>query len=204
MIGSTAEGQQRQLPVHIQHHHHDAQEREEIPEDRYHPGREEVVQHIHVGGHPGHQAAHGVAIEKGHFQPLQVQEDLLAQVVHHLLPHQLHGERLREFQQEADQHGGKEERESNLGNAHHGIAAEKMREDGRKVLAAGGIQVAVHFHFHQVGRDGLKHSVKERGDEREQRHPPIRTKVLDQSPHQPRVVSLTDDFVFLVSGGHNS
>ena len=132
-----------------------------------------------------------------------MEEDLLAQVVHHLLPHQLHGERLREFQQEAEQHGGEEEHESNLGDAHHGIAAEKMREDGRKVLAASGIQVAVHFHLHQVCRDGLKHSVKKRGDEREQRHPPIRTKVLDQSPHQPRVVRFTDNLVFLMTGCHN-
>ena len=101
-------------------------------------------------------------------------------------------------------HGRKEEREGNLGDAHHGIAAQKMREEGWKVLAARGIQVAVHFHFHQVRRDGLKHSVKERGDEREQRHPPIRTKVLEQSPHQPRVVRFTDDLVFLVTSCHNS
>ncbi len=147
MTGKHRERQQRQLPVQFQHHHHDAEQREEIPEDGHHAGSEQVVQHVHVRRHARHQAAHRIAVEEAHLQPLQVEEDLLAQVVHHLLPHHLHGERLREFQQEAEEHRGQEEHKSDLRDARHRIAAQETREDGRKVLAARRVKVTVHFHL---------------------------------------------------------
>ncbi len=50
----------------------------------------QLVQRVDVGGHPGHQTADRVAVEEGDRQPLQVAEDLPAQVVHDVLPHELH------------------------------------------------------------------------------------------------------------------
>ena len=70
------------------------------------------------------------------------------------------------------------------------------------MLAVDGIQVAIHFHLHQVRGNGLNGAVNERGDEREQRHAPVRAKVFDQSPHQSRVVRFTDNF--FVVGTHVS
>ena len=63
----------------------------------HHAGGEQVVQHIHVRSDPRHQPAHGVAVKEAHLQALEVRKKLLAQVVHHALPHHLHGERLRKL-----------------------------------------------------------------------------------------------------------
>ena len=98
--GQHRKGQQRQLPVHLEHHDDDADERKEVLKDGRHARREQVVEHVHVRGDARDQAAHRVAVEEAHLQPLQVAEDLLPEVVHHLLPHELHGERLPEFQEE--------------------------------------------------------------------------------------------------------
>jgi hypothetical protein len=42
------EGHESQPPVHAQHDRHDPDQREDVPEDRDHSGREQVVQHVHV------------------------------------------------------------------------------------------------------------------------------------------------------------
>ena len=68
----------------------DAREEQDVAEDRHDAGREELVQGVHVGGHPGDQPADGVAVVEGDGQALQVAEDLPAQVVHDVLPHELH------------------------------------------------------------------------------------------------------------------
>ena len=64
-------------------------EQHDVAEDRDEAGGEQLVQGVDVGGHPGHQAADRVPVEEGERQALQVPEDLPAQVVHDVLPHQL-------------------------------------------------------------------------------------------------------------------
>ena len=95
--GKYGEGEERQLVVHLQHDHHDGDQGEDIAENSHHAGGEQVVQHIHVRSDPRHQPAHGVAVKEAHLQALEVRKKLLAQVVHHALPHHLHGERLRKL-----------------------------------------------------------------------------------------------------------
>ena len=70
------------------------------------PADEHLVQGVHVGRHPGHQPADRVAVVEGDGQPLQVAEDLPAQVVHHVLPHELHQIALGVQHDEGQDQGG--------------------------------------------------------------------------------------------------
>ena len=91
---------QRQPPVHDHEHDHDARQHEHVAEDRHDAGREHVVQDIHVGRDPGHQAADRIAVVELHVQLLQVPVDLQAHVEHDALPGDLQRPRLQEFQRE--------------------------------------------------------------------------------------------------------
>src|SRR5688572_31872071 len=53
----------------------DADQHEDVAEDGHEAGGEELVQRINVGGHAGHQASDGIAVEVLHVQPLQMRED---------------------------------------------------------------------------------------------------------------------------------
>ncbi len=89
------EGHQRQPPVHPQHHAHDADEREDVAEDRDDAGREQIVQHVHVRGDARHQPADRIAIVVAEVEPLQMAVDRHPQVEHDPLPGQLHRPGLR-------------------------------------------------------------------------------------------------------------
>jgi hypothetical protein len=82
------ERDQRQLDVEDEHHPHDGQQGEDVPEDGDHAGGEQLVQRLHVGRDPGHQPADRIAVEVGDAEALEMPEDLHAQVVHHPLPHE--------------------------------------------------------------------------------------------------------------------
>ena len=49
------------------------------------PGGEQLVQGLDVGGDPGHQPADRVAVEVRDAEPLEMAEDLHAEIVHHPL-----------------------------------------------------------------------------------------------------------------------
>ena len=70
------EGDEGQPPVQGQHHAHDPEQREQVAEHGDHPGGEQLVDRVHVGGDARHQPAHRVAVEVADVQPLQVAEDL--------------------------------------------------------------------------------------------------------------------------------
>ena len=99
------EGDQRQPPVHPQHHAHDADEREHVAEDRDDAGREQIVQHVHVGGDARHQPADRIAIVVLQVEPLQVAVDRHAQVEHDALAGQLHRPGLHVFGRERQRPG---------------------------------------------------------------------------------------------------
>ncbi len=85
----------RHAPVHPEEHADDADEDEDVAEDGDEAGGEEVVERIDVGRDPRHETADGIAIEELQIEALQVPEDLLAQVVHDVLTHQVHQHHLR-------------------------------------------------------------------------------------------------------------
>ena len=100
------EGHQRQPPVHPEHHDHDADEREHVAEDRDDAGREEIVQHVDVGGDARHQPADRIAVVVAEVEPLQMAVDRHPQVEHDPLAGQLHRPGLQVFGGERDDQDG--------------------------------------------------------------------------------------------------
>ena len=100
--GKHGKSDQRQLPVHAQHHAQDAREHEKIFEDGDHAGSEHLVQRVHVGGDARDQPTDRVLVEEGDVQALQVAEDLAAEIEHHFLSGPLHVIGLQELEQEAE------------------------------------------------------------------------------------------------------
>ena len=123
------EGDEREPPVHAQHHEDDAEQDEDVLEDCEDAGGEHLVQRVHVGGEAGDEAADGVAVEEGNVHALQMAEDLGAHVVHDLLAGPLHEVGLRELK-----HVGEAEcadvDEGDLGDAGGGRCAEVAAEPG--------------------------------------------------------------------------
>ena len=78
------------------------------PNDRHDAGGEQIVQHVHVGRHAGHQASDGVAVVELDVEPLQVPVDLHAQVEHDALAGQLHGVRLHVLARERTEEDAEE------------------------------------------------------------------------------------------------
>ena len=181
------------------HHPHDGRQGEEIAEDGDHAGGEHFVEGVHVRGEPGHQPAHRVAVEEAGVQPLQVLEDLHAQVEHHLQPGQLHAVGLQEIDGEGGQQGEQVQRR-NLRQPCGRVGAQPGIEEGG--LARRGRQVAVDGHLGQEGADRLQPGVQQDGQEAERHQRLVRAQVGQQPLHQPRVVRLPQDF-FLVVLLHN-
>ncbi len=109
-------------------------EHEEVFEDGDHAGGEHFVQRVHVGGNARHQPADGVLVEEGDVQPLQMAEDLPAQVEHHFLPGPLHEVGLQELEQKAEDQQSDINRRD-LRDAGAGARAEPAPEAGRQPLA---------------------------------------------------------------------
>ena len=79
------ERREREPPVGDEHHRADRREREQVAQSRHHPRREQLVERLDVPRHPRHQAPHRGSVEVRDRQPLQVREQLGAQVLHHAL-----------------------------------------------------------------------------------------------------------------------
>ncbi len=100
--GQDCKGDQRQLPVHAQHHAQDSEEHKEVFEDGNHAGGKHLIQGVHIGGDACHQASNRILVEEGNVQPLQMAEDLAAEIKHHLLAGPLHEVGLQELEQKAE------------------------------------------------------------------------------------------------------
>ncbi len=70
------EGDQRQPPAHVQHDDQNAEQHEDVFEDRDHAGGEHLVQRVHVAGDAGDQPPDRIPVEEGDVQALQMAEDL--------------------------------------------------------------------------------------------------------------------------------
>ena len=174
------EGDQRQLPVHPQHHAHDADEREHIAENRDHARREQIVQHVDIRGDARHQASDGVPVVILQIEPLQVPVNRHPQVEHDSLAGQLHRPRL------------------------HVLGDEGAGEDGqiqrRQPIEAGepaGRDVTIDGQLDQVRLRELRGRPGNNRDERNPDLTPVRAQVRQETPHQPGVVRLAEDLVFV-------
>ena len=176
------EGEQREPPVHHDQHDHDANEREDVAEDRDDAGGEEIVQDIDVGRHSSHQTADGIAIVELQIEPLQMLVDLGPHVEHDPLPGHLEHPGLEVLERERGQQNRQEADRDCI------EAAQVTRRD-----------VTIDRHFHQVWLGQLKNG---RADDRRQRHchlQPVRPQIAKQPAHQHRVVGLAQNF-FVVDG----
>ena len=167
------EGDQRELPVHGQHHAHDPEQREQVAEDGDHPGGEQLVDGVHVGGHARHQASHRVVVEEADVQPLQVRVDLAAQVHHHALPGHLQDVDLAEAHHEGGDEGGQVEK-------------------GHAVQATGVAlpDVAVDGDLGEVGAHEVQAGHDHDEQERDQHRRPVGPEVDEKPPQQRAVVAL--------------
>ena len=153
-----------------------------------HARREHFVQRIHVAGDACYQAANRILIEERDVQPLQVTEDLAAQVEHHLLPSPLHDVCLCELkqkteQQDADIHCG------NLRNTGQRPRAKKAVKQGMSLGVAGEVFVDCNLGEIRPQHVGarLQHN-RNKGDNNLQ---PIGMQIGQQALHQPAVICLT-------------
>ncbi len=96
------ERDQRQLPVHAQHDSQNPQQHEQVFKNRDHAGGEHFVQSVDVGGHARDQPSNRILVVESDVHPLEVAEDLAAQVEHHLLPGPLHEIRLQELEHKSE------------------------------------------------------------------------------------------------------
>jgi hypothetical protein len=71
---------QGQAPVDGEHDGDDAEQRGDVHENRQGAGGEHFVDHVDVGGQPGHQATDRVAVEKARRQVLDMLDQIEAQV----------------------------------------------------------------------------------------------------------------------------
>ena len=104
------ERHQRQPPVESEQHAGDAAEQGEVGEDVDQPGGEDLVERLDVAGQPGDHAPGRGAVEPRQVEPLQVGEQLGAQVAHHELPGHHHRPALGRQQQRPEQQGDEVER----------------------------------------------------------------------------------------------
>ena len=174
------ERHQRQPPVHPQHHGHDADEREDVAEDRHDARGEEVVQDVDVRGHARHQPADRIPIVVADVEPLQVAVDPHPQVEHDPLAGQLHRPRLDVLGDERDDQNPRIQR----------------RQRPQPLEPALG-DVAIDGHLEQIRLRQRGARADEDGHERDQHLPPIGPQVNEQPPHQDGVVGFTQNLVVL-------
>ncbi len=181
------ERRERQPPVHLEHDHHDPDEREDVFEDGDHARGEQVVDDVDVGGHARHQPSHGVPIVVAHVEPLEVLVQRHAQIEHDLLPGQLHDPGLDVLGAEgADENHGVRERQP----------AEPVELPGHHVIVDGELD--------QVGlreRRARRHQDRREGDGHLRT---VRRQVAQQPPHEAGVVRLAQYVVVVAHDAASS
>ena len=88
--GRDRQEYQRQHRAEVEHRPEGERQRQNVAGYGHDPGREELVQHVHVGGDPGDDAADRLAVEIRNAEALQLGEDFAPQVAHRPLAGQVH------------------------------------------------------------------------------------------------------------------
>ena len=171
---------------------------EDVFEDRDHAGGEHLVQRVNVAGDTRDQPANWILVEECNVQPLQVAEDLAAQVEHHLLPGPLHDVSLRELEQEAEQQDA-DVHAGNLRDAGQRARAEKAVEQRVGFGVAG--EVFVDRDFGEIGAEHVGARLQHDSNQGDHDLQPVRVQVGQQALHQPAVVRLAQ-YLFFVDSSH--
>ena len=98
--GHGGQHDRRQQRAEAEHDAEDEDQHQHVAQNGHQPGGKEIVQHVHVAGHAGHQAAHRIAVVEGQVEILQVLHELAAQIEHGELAGVLHQVHLRELTDE--------------------------------------------------------------------------------------------------------
>jgi hypothetical protein len=169
-----------QLGIQAGHRDHDADQREQVAEQRANTGRHQLVQHVDVTGEARHDAADRMAVEVRHRQRLQLAEQRGAQIQHDALTDALHDLVLQIAQPESD----RQQRQV--------LHRDPVEET--QIVAPDAVidRLLGQPWIHQ--RD---ERVADHHDARERHLQPVGPQEAEQPPHQPVVVRATGGFVFL-------
>ena len=181
------EGDQRQAPVHPEQDDHDAGEHEDVTEDRYDPGREQLVEGVDVGGDAGHQPADRIAVVESEIEALEMAVDLHPQIEHDPLPHHLHRPCLHVLEHER---AGENE--------------QKRQGDTIEAIELARCNVVVDGNHRQPGLGELERGPGQNRGQGNSHGLPVRTQVAEQAPHEPRVVRLAQNLGFVKRHGYDS
>ena len=182
------EGDQRQFPVHAQHDGQNAGQYEQVFKNRDHAGGEHFVQRVHIGSDARDQPSYGILVIKTDMHPLQMTEDLAAQVEHDLLPGPLHEVGLQEFEHEGeDQQPEIDPRDLRDSLQRPRIQPVPQPRHGARTRR----QIAVHRNLHQVGPEYVGKRLQNDGGNSDPDLPPIRAQVGQQPSHQTAVIRFT-------------
>ncbi len=151
------------------------------------PGGEHLVQCIHIGRDPRHQAADGVLVVKADMHVLQMAEDLAAQVEHHHLSGPLHEVGLQVLKQEAESNQPNIDG-SDFGDAHQRFFTEERIEKPRFF---GRSQITVYLYGHQVRTEDVSSGLDQNGNQGNPHLPLVGPQIHQQPLHQPAVVRFT-------------
>ncbi len=175
------ERQQRQPPVHHDQDDHDAEEREDVAEDRHNAGSEKVVEDVDVCRHPRHQPADRIAVVELQVDALQVLVDLHAHVEHDALAGHLQNPRLQVLERERREQDGKKRQRNPV--------------EPRQIRSR---DMPIDRHLHQIWLRELQHRSEDDRGERDDDAEAVRPEITQQPPHQDGVVGLTEDFFVVV------
>src|SRR5215469_11716086 len=99
------ERDQGQLPIHPGHDRDDADQHKHVLEDGNDSGGEHFIQRVHVRRNARYETTHRILVIEADVHPLQMAENLAAQVEHHHLPGPLHVIGLEEVTQKTEHQG---------------------------------------------------------------------------------------------------
>ena len=165
------ERHERNTPVEVDEYTHDADEHENVAEDRDHARREQLVERIDVRGNAGDQTSHRILVEIRRVKLLQVRKDLTPHVGHDSLPGHVHDVDLKIRDHEL-RHEGKPVHE---------------RDEIQPLEIASG-DVVIDRDFGQDRPDELERGDQQHEDERHRHHELVRRQIREQAPHQAAVV----------------
>src|SRR6185312_866347 len=189
----NGEGDEGEPPLHAQHDGDDEGEGKDVFKNGDDAGGEHFVEGIDVAGEAGDEAAYGVAVIKGDMHPLEVGEDLAAEIEHDLLAGPLHEVGLGKLAEVGNEEGSEIDA-GDLGDAGPGIVAEPAGEPlglGRGMAG----HIAVDGDGDEVGSGYVADGLDEDGDDGNADSELVGSEIGEQAAHEARVIGFANDFV---------
>ena len=183
----NAERDQRELPIHRKHEIEDTDDREHIAEDHHDAGREHVVEHFHVVGDSGDESSDRILVVELERQLLEVRKNLHPQIEDGALADPLCKIGIRVLDQTADDEDDQEQRD---------------RDKQTAFVVVG--DIGVDGNFGEIRTHSFHRADDEGHDDTTGNVPLVRPQILDQAPHQPRIVGFTECFFFVHKSGTKS